>query len=61
MPRGDGTAPTGRVWELAEDQDAVGVEAEWVGIVRGQVPAGTVYALAVEQRFFTRQAFLAMT
>jgi hypothetical protein len=53
-------APTGRGGELAGDWDAAGVEAEWVGIVPGQVPAGIVYALVVEQRFLTMQVFLAM-
>jgi hypothetical protein len=36
------------------------VEAEWVGTALGQVPAGTVYAPVVEQRFLIRQVFLAM-
>ncbi len=53
-------ALTGKVLELAGGWDVAGVEAEWVGTAPGQVPAGTVYALVVEQRFLTRQVFLAM-
>jgi len=52
---------TGKVQELAGAWDGVEAEADWVGTVPGQVPAGIVYALAVEQRLLTRQAFPAMT
>jgi hypothetical protein len=51
----------GKVRELAGDWDVVGVEAEWVETALAQVPVGIACALAVEQRFPTRQAFLAMT
>jgi hypothetical protein len=50
----------GGVLALAGDWGAAGVEAEWVGVVPGQVPAETVNALVVEQRFLTRHVFLAM-
>jgi hypothetical protein len=49
-----------RVQALAGGWDVVVVEAEWVGTALGQVPAGTVYAPVVEQRFLIRQVFLAM-
>jgi hypothetical protein len=49
-----------RVQALAGGWDVVAVEAEWVGIALGQVPAGAVYAPIVEQRFLIRQVFLAM-
>jgi hypothetical protein len=39
----------------------VGVEVEWVETAPAQVPVGIACVLAVEQRFLTRQAFLAIT
>ena len=51
----------GKVRELAGDWDVVGVEAEWVETALAQVPVGIACALVVEQRFPTKQAFLAIT
>jgi hypothetical protein len=49
----------GKVWELAGDWGVAG--AEWVETALGRGPAGIACVLAAEQRFHTRQAFLAMT
>ncbi len=46
--------------EPAGDWGAVGVEVEWVETAPAQVPVGIACVLVVEQRFLTRQAFLAM-
>jgi hypothetical protein len=51
----------GKVRALAGDWGVVGVEVEWVETAPAQVPVGIACVLAVEQRFLTRQAFLAIT
>jgi len=45
----------------ARDWGAAGVEVEWVETAPAQVPVGIACVLVVEQRFLTRQAFLAIT
>jgi hypothetical protein len=54
-------ALTGKDPELVEDQGVALVQVEWVETAPGQVPAGIVCVPVVEQRFLTRQAFLAIT
>jgi len=49
----------GKVRELAGDWGVAG--AEWVETALAQVPMGIACVLVVEQRFLTRQAFLAIT
>ena len=51
----------GKVRVLVGDWDVVEVGVEWAETAPAQVPQGIAYVLAVEQRFLTRQAFLAMT
>jgi hypothetical protein len=51
----------GKVRERVGDWGVVEVGAEWVETALAQVPVGIACVLAVEQRFPTRQAFLAMT
>jgi hypothetical protein len=51
----------GKVREQVGDWDVVEVEAEWVETALAQVPQGIACALAVEQRFLIRRAFLVIT
>ena len=51
----------GKVRAPAGDWGAAGVGAEWVETAPGQAPAVIACVLVVEQRFLTRQAFLAIT
>jgi hypothetical protein len=50
----------GKVRELAGDWGVVRVGVEWVETALAQVPVEIACVLVVEQRFLTRQAFLAM-
>ena len=61
MPRGDGTGPYGQGPGTGRGLGRGGGRGRMGETAPAQVPVGIVCVLVVEQRFLTRQAFLAMT
>jgi hypothetical protein len=61
MPRGDGTGPYGQGPGTGRGlRRGTGRGRMWVETALAQVPVEIACVLVVEQRFLTRQAFLAM-